>query len=77
LLAVVTDGKLDFASDGNTGSCGAKPKSGKPKAAKDAAKETVDCSKNSGEKTAPVRSRGHVFIVRACGHVDLWAPIYK
>ena len=22
-------------------------------------------------------SRGHVFIVRSCGHVDTWKPIYK
>ena len=22
-------------------------------------------------------SRGHVFIVQSCGHIDTWRPIYK
>ena len=36
------------------------------------------CRKDTGE-TRKLRlwSRGHVFIVRSCGIVDMWRPIYR
>lgn len=36
------------------------------------------CRKDLGEKRKlRLWSRGHLFIVRPCGHVDLWRPIYR
>jgi hypothetical protein len=35
------------------------------------------CNKELGNKEQPTRSRGLLFVVRACGHIDRWAPIYK
>ena len=43
--------------------------------------ETRDtsCRKDIGEPAGKIRSysRGHVFIVRSCGHVDWWDSIFK
>lgn len=39
---------------------------------------STSCRKNLGErKQPPVRSRGYVFVVRAGGHIDMFAPLYK
>ena len=36
------------------------------------------CRKDLGDGRRLRRwSRGHVFIVRSCGHIDTWRPIYK
>ena len=36
------------------------------------------CRKDLGEKRKlRLWSRGHLFIVRPCGHVDFWRPIYR
>lgn len=36
------------------------------------------CRKDIGEKKKlRLWSRGHLFIVRPCGHIDLWRPIYR
>ena len=36
------------------------------------------CSKELGVRgRLRHRSRGHLFICRPCGHIDLWRPIYK
>lgn len=37
-----------------------------------------ECRKDLGEK-GKLRhwSRGHIFVVRSCGHIDTWKPIYK
>ena len=39
----------------------------------------TSCRKDIGEPAGKIRhySRGHVFIVRSCGHMDWWQPIYK
>lgn len=41
--------------------------------------ETTDCRKDLGDRGKKLRhwSRGHLFIVRGCGHIDTWKPIYK
>lgn len=38
----------------------------------------TNCRKDLGD-TKKLRhwSRGHVFIVRSCGHIDTFKPIYK
>lgn len=40
--------------------------------------EAPKCRKDLGDH-GKLRhwSRGHVFIVRSCGHIDFWAPIFK
>ncbi len=40
--------------------------------------EATSCRKDLGEK-GKLRhwSRGHVFVVRSCGHVDMWKPIFR
>ena len=36
------------------------------------------CRMEIGEKKMlRLWSRGHLFIVRPCGHIDLWRPIYR
>ena len=36
------------------------------------------CRKDTGDrKRLRHWSRGHLFIVRTCGHIDTWRPIYK
>ena len=36
------------------------------------------CRKDLGEKRKlRLWSRGHLFIVRPCGYIDLWRPIYR
>ena len=36
------------------------------------------CRKDLGDKRKLRHwSRGHVFVVRSCGHIDTWKPIYK
>lgn len=36
------------------------------------------CNKDTGEKSRlRMWSRGHLFIVRSCGHIDTWKPLYK
>ena len=36
------------------------------------------CNKDRGEKCRlHMWSRGHLFIVRSCGHIDTWKPLYK
>lgn len=44
----------------------------------DIATPATQCRKDIGEK-GKLRhwSRGHVFVVRSCGHIDTWKPIYK
>ncbi len=44
----------------------------------DSAVESTSCRKDLGEK-GKLRhwSRGHVFVVRSCGHVDTWKPIFR
>ena len=39
---------------------------------------STSCRKDLGDR-GKLRhwSRGHVFIVRGCGHIDTWKPIYK
>ena len=38
----------------------------------------TECRKDLGDGRRLRRwSRGHVFIVRSCGHIDTWRPIYK
>ena len=40
--------------------------------------ELPQCRKDLGEQGRLRHwSRGHIFVVRSCGHVDLWAPIFK
>ena len=41
--------------------------------------DTTKCRKDLGDKGKRLRhwSRGHIFIVRGCGHIDMWKPIYK
>ena len=40
--------------------------------------EDTSCSKDTGERTKlQTWSRGHLFIVRPCGHIDTWQPLYK
>ena len=37
-----------------------------------------DCRKDLGERSRLRHwSRGHVFIVHCCGHIDTWKPIFK
>ncbi len=37
-----------------------------------------ECRKDLGEKEKlRHQSRGHVFVVRSCGHIDISKPIYK
>lgn len=39
---------------------------------------TVVCNKDIGEGgRLQMWSRGHFFIVRPCGHIDQWHPIYR
>lgn len=36
------------------------------------------CQKDTGEKSRlQMWSRGHFFIVRPCGHIDQWKPLYR
>ena len=36
------------------------------------------CNKDTGEGSKlRMWSRGHFFIVRPCGHIDQWHPIYR
>jgi hypothetical protein len=36
------------------------------------------CNKDTGEKrTLRKMSRGHMFVVRAGGHIDMWTPLYQ
>lgn len=36
------------------------------------------CRKDTGEmRKLRLWSRGHVFIVRSCGFIDTWKPIYR
>ncbi len=36
------------------------------------------CRKDTGEmRKLRLWSRGHVFIVRSCGIIDMWKPIYR
>lgn len=36
------------------------------------------CRKDTGEmRKLRLWSRGHVFIVRSCGFIDMWKPIYR
>ncbi len=36
------------------------------------------CHKDTGEKSRlQLWSRGHFFIVRPCGHIDQWKPLYR
>ena len=36
------------------------------------------CNKDTGEGLKlRMWSRGHFFIVRSCGHIDQWHPIYR
>ncbi|MDA8001387.1 MAG: hypothetical protein MPL62_08865 [Alphaproteobacteria bacterium] len=36
------------------------------------------CNKDTGDKCRlRMWSRGHLFIVRSCGHIDTWKPLYK
>ena len=43
----------------------------------DAEKDTI-CKKDTGDKAKlQMWSRGHFFIVRPCGHIDQWQPIYR
>lgn len=36
------------------------------------------CNKDTGGKQRlRMWSRGHLFIVRCCGHIDMWRPLYK
>jgi len=36
------------------------------------------CRKDIGEmRKLQLWSRGHVFIVRSCGFIDMWKPIYR
>lgn len=40
--------------------------------------EASNCSKDLGEKTKlRMMSRGHQFVVRAGGHIDMWTPLYR
>ena len=39
---------------------------------------TTECKKDTGEKgKLQSWSRGHLFIVRPCGHIDTWHPLYR
>ena len=40
---------------------------------------TLSCRKDLGEIPGKLRhySRGHVFIVRPCGHIEFWKSIFK
>lgn len=39
---------------------------------------TTKCNKDtSGKERLRMWSRGHLFIVRCCGHIDMWRPLYK
>ena len=41
-------------------------------------KQVPTCKKDLGEKRKlRLWSRGHLFIVRPCVHIDLWRPIYR
>ncbi len=36
------------------------------------------CRKDTGEqRKLRLWSRGHVFLVRSCGIIDMWRPIYR
>lgn len=36
------------------------------------------CKKDTGDKARlQLWSRGHFFIVRPCGHIDHWKPLYR
>ena len=40
--------------------------------------ETPQCNKDTGDDgKLRMWSRGHSFIVRSCGHIDQWHPIYR
>ena len=42
------------------------------------ARNELQCRKDLGErKRIQLWSRGHVFLVRPCGHIDLWRTIYR
>lgn len=38
----------------------------------------ISCYKDTGERQKLRHwSRGHLFIVHPCGHIDVWRPIYR
>ena len=38
----------------------------------------TSCRKDLGDKgKLRLWSRGHIFIVRTCGHIDMWRPIFR
>ena len=38
----------------------------------------TQCRKDLGDsKKLHLWSRGHIFLVRPCGHIDMWRPIYR
>ena len=38
----------------------------------------TECNKDTGEGgKLQSWSRGHLFVVRPCGHIDTWHPLYK
>ena len=40
--------------------------------------KVTTCNKDTGEGSKlNMWSRGHLFIVRPCGHIDQWHPIYR
>lgn len=42
------------------------------------ADKDTKCKKDTGEKEKlQMWSRGHFFIVRPCGHIDQWQPLYR
>ena len=44
----------------------------------DVPKNVYTCHKDIGEKSKlQCRSRGHLFIVRTCGHIETWRPLYR
>ena len=41
-------------------------------------KSVIQCKKYLGErKKIQLWSRGHVFLVRPCGHIEFWRTIYR
>ena len=37
-----------------------------------------ECKKDTGKRKKDRHwSRGHFFVVRTCGHIETWRPLYK